>query len=419
MPRFAARSVASPRRAWFVPGRIEILGKHTDYAGGRSLLCAVGAGSASPHRRGATASLRVADAGRRLQEEVTLDPGLHPCGVGLARVPRDRGVPAREEFPRALTGADVALASDLPRASGLSSSSALVVAIFTALAESNGLDARPEFAAHIRDRGRPRRVSRGARERPGIRQRSRASTASAPSAAARTRPPSSAAARASSRSTRSVRFAASARSASRRAGRFVVASSGVASDKTGAVRGALQPAVARGGSAILELWNRSARREDPNLFAAANVSHDAPERIRNLLRVIPVEGFSSDFLVGRFDQFLEESTVLIPGRRPAFPRGRRPDRRARRPLAGARRERRLGNQIPETVALASRGAGARRRGGLGLRRRFRGSVWALVRSKEADAFRKRWGEAYAEAFPNPTERSRFFTTRPGPPVVRL
>src|SRR5215469_7880933 len=24
---------------WFVPGRIEVLGKHTDYAGGRSLLC--------------------------------------------------------------------------------------------------------------------------------------------------------------------------------------------------------------------------------------------------------------------------------------------------------------------------------------------------------------------------------------------
>src|ERR1035441_6716639 len=24
---------------WFVPGRIEVLGKHTDYGGGRSLLC--------------------------------------------------------------------------------------------------------------------------------------------------------------------------------------------------------------------------------------------------------------------------------------------------------------------------------------------------------------------------------------------
>ncbi|HEX7780086.1 MAG TPA: galactokinase family protein, partial [Vicinamibacterales bacterium] len=31
---------------WFVPGRIEIFGKHTDYAGGRSLLCTVPRGFA-------------------------------------------------------------------------------------------------------------------------------------------------------------------------------------------------------------------------------------------------------------------------------------------------------------------------------------------------------------------------------------
>ena len=29
------------RPAFFVPGRIEVLGKLTDYAGGRSLLCAI------------------------------------------------------------------------------------------------------------------------------------------------------------------------------------------------------------------------------------------------------------------------------------------------------------------------------------------------------------------------------------------
>ena len=29
---------------WFVPGRLEVLGKHTDYAGGRSLLAAVDRG---------------------------------------------------------------------------------------------------------------------------------------------------------------------------------------------------------------------------------------------------------------------------------------------------------------------------------------------------------------------------------------
>jgi galactokinase len=35
------RGPMSEPLAFFVPGRIEVLGKHTDYAGGRSLLCAV------------------------------------------------------------------------------------------------------------------------------------------------------------------------------------------------------------------------------------------------------------------------------------------------------------------------------------------------------------------------------------------
>ena len=34
-------ATATTMRGGFVPGRIEILGKHVDYAGGRSLVCAV------------------------------------------------------------------------------------------------------------------------------------------------------------------------------------------------------------------------------------------------------------------------------------------------------------------------------------------------------------------------------------------
>jgi hypothetical protein len=37
----AGVSNLSDLRAYFVPGRVEVLGKHTDYAGGRSLLAAV------------------------------------------------------------------------------------------------------------------------------------------------------------------------------------------------------------------------------------------------------------------------------------------------------------------------------------------------------------------------------------------
>ncbi|MCQ8207142.1 galactokinase family protein, partial [Cutibacterium acnes subsp. acnes] len=40
---------------WFVPGRIEVLGKHTDYAGGSTLVAAVD--------RGVTISIEPGDSG--------------------------------------------------------------------------------------------------------------------------------------------------------------------------------------------------------------------------------------------------------------------------------------------------------------------------------------------------------------------
>ena len=41
-----ARAGTQEPFAFFIPGRIEVLGKHTDYAGGRSLLCAMDRGFA-------------------------------------------------------------------------------------------------------------------------------------------------------------------------------------------------------------------------------------------------------------------------------------------------------------------------------------------------------------------------------------
>ncbi len=43
---FATGHSGHPRHAWWVPGRIEVFGKHTDYAGGRTLVCPVPRGFA-------------------------------------------------------------------------------------------------------------------------------------------------------------------------------------------------------------------------------------------------------------------------------------------------------------------------------------------------------------------------------------
>ena len=146
----SATGGASARARWFVPGRIELMGKHTDYAGGRSLLCAVGRGfcvAASPR---SDAILRVVDAGRNLSAEVPLDPALVPSASGWKVYLETVASRLSRNFP-GLRGADVALSSDLPRASGLSSSSALVVALFTALSEVNALAERPEYRDSIRN----------------------------------------------------------------------------------------------------------------------------------------------------------------------------------------------------------------------------------------------------------------------------
>src|SRR6476646_6223052 len=63
----------APRWAWFVPGRIEIFGKHTDYAGGRSLVAAVPRGFAvvaAPRSDGIVSAI---DARWRVSMEVRPD----------------------------------------------------------------------------------------------------------------------------------------------------------------------------------------------------------------------------------------------------------------------------------------------------------------------------------------------------------
>ena len=55
-------------------------------------------------------------------------------------------------FPGASLGADIVFASDLPRAAGMSSSSALVVGVALALIRRGELEQRPEWTAAIHDR---------------------------------------------------------------------------------------------------------------------------------------------------------------------------------------------------------------------------------------------------------------------------
>ncbi len=402
---------------WFVPGRIEVLGKHTDYAGGRSLLCAVERGFCVVARPRRDPAVRIADARRRLGVELRMSVGaaaptdgwtVYPSAV-LSRIVRN--------FPGSQDGADIAFASDLPRASGMSSSSALVVSIFTALAAVNRLEERPEYAKHIRS-------AEDLAGYLGCVENGYAFGALAGDAGVGTFGGSEDhTAILCCRTGHLSRYSfcpVRAEGSVRLPGdwTFVLAVSGVAADKTGNAQQAYNRA-SLSARAVLELWNEATGRGDATLAAAATQAPDAPERIRDVLRYRRQPDFPPQRLRDRFDQFFEESERLVPAAAEAFAvqdaaaLSRLVDR------SQERAERFLGNQIPETVTLArsARNLGAFAASAFG--GGFGGSVWALVPSGRAAEFRAAWQADYRDRFPVAGESSEFFTSGAGPGRLQI
>src|SRR3974390_906838 len=134
---------------WFVPGRIEVLGKHTDYAGGRSLLCTAERCFFIVAMPRADVVVRIHDIVRRKNAHLLLSSDLAVDHFGWSVYPSVVLRRIARNFPGATVGADIVLASDLPSAAGMSSSSALVVAIFAVLSAVNHLAERHEYAANI------------------------------------------------------------------------------------------------------------------------------------------------------------------------------------------------------------------------------------------------------------------------------
>ena len=135
----ARGAAAGGRVSVWSPGRIEVFGKHTDYAGGRSLLIAVDRGFIARAAPRSDARVRVFDAGARIACDTSLDvsasaPDGHWSNY-IATVARR----IARNFPEARRGVDIAFESDLPVAAGVSSSSALLIAVFSAIAAINKL----------------------------------------------------------------------------------------------------------------------------------------------------------------------------------------------------------------------------------------------------------------------------------------
>ncbi len=88
---FADRFGGEPTTAWWIPGRIEVLGKHTDYGGGRSLLCAVERGFHLVARPNSEGIVRLLDAKTGARLEVPLSANVPPRRGPLGRLSDHRG----------------------------------------------------------------------------------------------------------------------------------------------------------------------------------------------------------------------------------------------------------------------------------------------------------------------------------------
>jgi galactokinase len=401
------------RWTWFVPGRIEVFGKHTDYAGGRSLVAAVPRGFAVVASPRDDAAVRVIDA--RYGGSVVVDPGDNAREFGGWH--RYVAVVARRlarNFPGAALGVDIAIASDLPRAAGVSSSSALVVGLATAMIERGALRDRPEWRESIHAiedlAGYLGAVENGltfgtlgSASGVGTHGGSEDHTAILTCQGGRVS------------AFAYVPVVHQGDAAMPDDWRFLVVSSGIEADKAGAARDRYNRAslATRG---LLDLWIR-AKGPARTLAAALGSSPQAEDALRHLVAESAHPDFSADELSRRLSHFGAED-ARVPAALSAFQ-----DEDAARVeelAAGSQRdaERWLGNQIPETSALVSlareSGAFAATSFGAG----FGGSIWALATSAEATVVEERAVARYRARYPGIGPVTSFIA-RPGPALLDL
>jgi galactokinase len=405
----------APEWRRFTPGRIEIFGKHTDYAGGHSLLGAVPRGIALSARRRDDGMVRVGDIFDGQVIEIDPSSEAPPHYHGLQRYVHVVAHRFFLNFPGCALGTNVAIASDLPRASGLSSSSALVVGVALALIERAGLRQRDEWQRHLRrvhDLAWYLGCVENGLDFPGL--PGSAGVGTHGGSEDHTAILACQTDHVSLHRFVPVELLDEARMPADWT--FVIASSGIQADKADSVKDRYNRA-SNGVRTLHAIWNAQAPEKAASLADALNTSDDAAGRLAELIAPTEDGAFSAADLRRRLDHFIRE-TARAPKALHAF---RTADRDALGQLADASQQdagELLGNQLPETILLArlARELGAFAASSFGAG--FGGSVWAAVPSTDAIVFGNEWVRAYARHLPA-IGTVPWFAARPGPAATDL
>jgi len=157
---FTTAFAATPQHLVQAPGRVNLIGEHTDYNDGFVLPCAINFGTYIAASKRADGNIRVvaADYGAEVDTFNLTEPilpladGAWPNYVrGVVKYLLEQGLP--------LQGADLALAGNVPQGAGLSSSASLEVAVTQAFKTLQGFqDLTPTDMALIAQRAENRFV---------------------------------------------------------------------------------------------------------------------------------------------------------------------------------------------------------------------------------------------------------------------
>lgn len=436
-------------RVYWVPGRIEVSGKHTDYAGGRSLLAAVNKGfvvvSVDRNDQRCRIFTMMGTDGTRLSVDLNVSKDIEPQAGHWSLYPAVAIRRLARNFDIKL-GADIAISCDLPEASGMSSSSAVICWTWLVLADRNGIHSTSKFKENLLSPeelytylGFIENGQSCSDELPGDRgvgsfggsEDHVAIMASEPGFLKMYRYCPTV-------------FEGAYSFPSNMA--FIIAVSGAKAEKTGDAMEDYNNAafLARDAatawckaSGEIPLGGKTFIKGCANL--AEVVQHvrqslgaagDDDQKVRTAVgeMIAKVDDgtqygpqgaesaikYKAGALRTRFEQFFDESEVLTPLLARSFTTkdleqiGKISAESHRLTVES------LGNTIPETAWLPEE---ARRLGAIGASAfgaGFGGSCWALVESSDAEPFAQRWRDSYMQKFPQWEKSAHFFVTVPGP-----
>jgi galactokinase len=398
----------------FVPGRIEVFGRHTDYAGGRTLVCAIDRGFLFAATPRSSRRIRITEDSTEFGPvEFDLDPALSPPVGQWANYPMTMARRLARNFPGPLRGVDIAFSSSMPVGSGMSGSSALMMMVFTAIASANRLQENAAFSQNIKnpvdlsvylacvENGQSFRSLEGdagvgtfggsedhaaiLNARPG---RLSLFGFSPPELQAEVPWP--------------------------REWRLVVAFSGVRAEKTREALEKYNLASRRVGDSVMR-FNQLAGTQLSTLREVVDYQ-PKPGGSRWLDALARAPGQSSPALPGRVRQFILEDRTHIPGALAAL---KAKDLTAFGRLVSASHrasKKYLWNIVPEIDHLQRSACTLGAAGASGFGAGFGGSIFAVTTADHAEELTERWQRSYAVRYPGRAADSAFFLAQPGPGI---